>query len=192
MPVPLVQIEAVADEELVRDREADIPNGQVLDQPAVRPVEQRDRCERAGRAELERPAEVVERQAGVDDVLDDEDVAPFDRAVEVFQELDRRAAAGLTGAVAGQLDEIDVVDDRDLPAEVDEEDDARLQRCDEERLSARVVLGDLSAELADPGRDLRGGEVDLPDAILGRLVARFDYEASLSPYRWASRSMSRL
>ena len=63
VPVPLVDVEAVADEELVRDGEADVPHRQVLDEPAVRPVEERDRCERAGRAQAERPHEVVERQA---------------------------------------------------------------------------------------------------------------------------------
>ncbi len=40
--VALVELEAVADEELVRDREADVADGQVVDQPAVGPVEQRD------------------------------------------------------------------------------------------------------------------------------------------------------
>jgi hypothetical protein len=183
VPVPLGQVEAVTDEELVRHREPDVPDRQVLDEAAVRAVEERDRGERAGRAELERPAEVVERQPGVDDVFDDQDVAPLDRDVEVLEELDRRAAARLVGAVAGQLDEVDVVDDRELPAEVDEEDDARLQRRDEEGFPAGVVLSDLGAELADPGRDLGGGEVDVADALVGGFIAWIDYEASFSPYR---------
>ena len=125
--VPLVEVEAVADEELVRNGEADVPDRQVLDEAPVGAVEERHRRERARSAELERPAEVVERQAGIDDVLDDQDVATLDGGVEVLQEPDRRAAAGLVGAVARELDEVDVVDDRERAAEVDEEDDARLQ-----------------------------------------------------------------
>ncbi|HEV8686460.1 MAG TPA: hypothetical protein VGQ84_04240 [Gaiellaceae bacterium] len=41
--VALVQIEAVPDEQLVGDREADVPDRQVLDEPSVRAVEQRRR-----------------------------------------------------------------------------------------------------------------------------------------------------
>src|SRR6266516_6909087 len=40
VPVALVELESVADEELVRDREADVADGQVVDQPPVRPVEE--------------------------------------------------------------------------------------------------------------------------------------------------------
>jgi hypothetical protein len=60
------------------------------------------------------------------------------------------------------------VEDRDRARQVGEEDEARLQRGDEERLSAFVVGGDLDAELGDAGRDLVGGEVDLPDAVVAR------------------------
>ena len=45
VPVALVQVEAVADEELVGDGEADVPDRQVVDEPAVRAVEERHRCE---------------------------------------------------------------------------------------------------------------------------------------------------
>ena len=40
--IALVQVEAVADEELVRDREADVLDRQVVDEAAVRAVEERD------------------------------------------------------------------------------------------------------------------------------------------------------
>jgi hypothetical protein len=39
--VALVQVEAVADEQLVGHREADVAHGKVLDEPAVGPVEER-------------------------------------------------------------------------------------------------------------------------------------------------------
>ena len=119
----------------------------------------------------------MERQPRVDDVLDDQHVAALDARVEILQELDRGAAAGLARAVAGELDEVDAVDDRERPGQIGEEDDAGLQRPDEKRRAAGVVVGDLGAELPDPGGDLRGREVDVADAVVVR------QEASFSPYR---------
>jgi hypothetical protein len=106
----------------------------------------------------------VQRQPGVDDVLDDHHVPVVDAGVEVLDEPDRGRAARLVGRVAGELDEVDMVEDRDRTRQVGEEDEARLQGCDEERLPAFVVGGDLGAELVDAGCDLSGGEVDLADA----------------------------
>jgi hypothetical protein len=75
-------------------------------------------------------------------------------------------AAHLGAAVAGELDEVDVVEDRGGAGDVREEDEARLQRADEERLPAVVVGGKLGSELANAGRDLRCGQVDLPDPVV--------------------------
>jgi hypothetical protein len=47
--------------------------------------------------------------------------------------------------------------------EVGEEDEARLEAADQDRLAAGVVLADLLAELLDSRGDLVGGEVDLAD-----------------------------
>jgi hypothetical protein len=69
------------------------------------------------------------------------------------------------------------MEDRQRAGQVGEEDDARLQRRDEERLEAVVVAGELLTELADACLDLRGGEVDLPDPLVGL------YEASFRRYR---------
>jgi len=60
------------------------------------------------------------------------------------------------------------VDDRQRPRQVGEEDEARLQAADQDRLAAGVVRADLLAELPDPAGDLRGGQVDLPDPPVGR------------------------
>jgi hypothetical protein len=90
-------------------------------------------------------------------------------------------------AVAGELDEIDLVRDLDRPREVGEEDEACLQERDEQQVAVGVVLGDLGAQLADAGLELLRGEKGLADAGVFGL-----YEARLNRYRWASRSMSRL
>jgi hypothetical protein len=60
--------------------------------------------------------------------------------------------------------------------EIDEEDGARLERCDEQRLETCIVGPDLAAELADARGDLLPGEVDLPDCARVRGL----YEASFS------------
>ena len=49
--------------------------------------------------------------------------------------------------------------------EVGEEDRARLQRPDEQRLAARVGGGELRAELGDAAPDLLARQVDLPDRV---------------------------
>jgi hypothetical protein len=116
IPMLLVEIEAVADEELVRDDEADVANGQVVDEATVRAVEERRGGERARLAELERLAQEPQCQAGVDDVLDEDHVAALDLRVEVLEQADPARPAELrVGAEAGELDEIDRVEDRDRP-----------------------------------------------------------------------------
>ena len=148
--VLLLDVEAVADEELIRDREADVANREVLDEPAVRPVEQRRRRQRRGLPQRQRLAQVVEREAGVDHVLDDDDVPVGDLVVEVFEQPDAGVAAGVrAGGVARELDEVDPVRDLDGTREVGQEDEARLQRRDEERFEVLVVVRDLATELTD-------------------------------------------
>jgi hypothetical protein len=74
--------------------------------------------------------------------------------------------------VAGQLDEVERVRDRDRPREVGEEDEARLQRGDEQRLLAGVIARDLPGELRDACVKLLCGEVALADAGIEGYEAR--------------------
>ena len=148
--VALLEIEPVAHEQLVGHREAHVADGQVLHEAAVGAVEERHGRERRGLAERERLAEVVERQARVDDVLDDQDVAARDLRVEILEEADAGVAAAVgAGRVARELDEVEPVVDPERARQVGDEDDARLERRDEQRLSPCVVTGDLAPELAD-------------------------------------------
>jgi hypothetical protein len=89
VPESLLEIEAVADEELVGHREADVGDGELVDEAPVRTVEERHGCERAGAPEPERPCEVVERQSRIDHVLDEQEVAAADLGVEILQPADR-------------------------------------------------------------------------------------------------------
>jgi hypothetical protein len=108
----------------------------------------------------------------------------LDGDIEIFQQ-PHAAPAGARAVVAGQRDEVQLVEDGKRSGEIGDEDDARLQRRDEDRFPPFVVVGDLRTELLDARFDLLGGEVDLPDAI-------GDYEARSSLYRSARRAMSRL
>ena len=96
------------------------------------------------------------------------------------------APEGRVRPVRRQLDELELVQDTELAGEVGEEDDACLERGDEERLAVVVVVRDLVRELGDACSDLLRGEVAVADLrVCGQL-------ASSSRYRCASRSTSRL
>jgi hypothetical protein len=71
------------------------------------------------------------------------------------------------------------------PGEVGQEEDARLQRRDEDRLAALVVARDLGTELENARPNLAGCEIDLAE-LVGL------YEARSSLYLSASRAISRL
>jgi hypothetical protein len=66
------------------------------------------------------------------------------------------------------------VHDRQRAREVCQEDEARLERADEDRLAALVVAGDLLAELADAGAELVGRQVDVADS---RIRGEVPYDA---------------
>jgi hypothetical protein len=113
-------------------------------------------------------------------------MATLDRRLEILDQ--PGGFAVVLATVAGELDEIELVRHGHGAREVGDEDRARLERRDQERVLARVVARDLGAELPDALGDLGGREVDLADTRVGRggqLVR-------VSLYRWARRSMSRL
>jgi hypothetical protein len=148
--VALLEIEPVPDEQLVRHREAHVADRYVLDQATIGAVEERHRGERRRVAQRERLAQVVERQARVDHVLDDQNMAAGDFSVQILEQADAGVGALVgAGRVARELDEIEAVVDRQCAGQVRDEDDARLERRDEERLAPFVVTGDLAPELAD-------------------------------------------
>ncbi len=96
-------------------------------------------------------------------------------------------AAELRRAVARELDEVERMRDRNRAREVGHEGDAGLQRADEERLAARVVVRELGPELPHPGRDLPRLEIDLADAF----VELRAHDALRRPYRELMRAKSR-
>jgi hypothetical protein len=127
----------------------------------------------------------VHRHAGVDHGVDEHDGAALDLRVQVLEEPDPAVA----GAVARQLEEVEVVVPGEGAREVADERDAGLERADEQRLRPLVVAAQLGTELADATADLVAVEKDLSYALVE--LDRRAQEAFRSPYRTARRSKSR-
>ena len=85
--------------------------------------------------------QVAERQAGVDDVLDDDDVAAVERGVEVLDHLDF-AGRGRALGVARDRHEIERDVAGDVPREVGQEDERALQHGDDVE-----IVGEVPADL---------------------------------------------
>jgi hypothetical protein len=114
-------------------------------------------------------------------------MAAGDLRIQVLEEADARMTALVgPGRVACELDEVEAMVDRQRAGQVRDEDDARFERRDEQRLPTFVVTRDLAPELADTRPQLLAREVDLPEPRLR------GYDASSRWYRSARRSMSRL
>jgi hypothetical protein len=67
-------------------------------------------------------------------------------------------------AVAGKLDEVELVRDLNRAGEVGDEEERALERCDQDRFEPLVVRRDLGAELGDASLDLLGREKCVADA----------------------------
>ena len=132
----LVEPEPVAGEELVRYGEADEVEGSSSTSRRYGRSSSVTAARLAGLRRAEGPAEEVEREAGVDDVLDDEHVPVVERRVDVLQQPDAAVSAV---RVRRDLDDVERVRNPQLARQVREEDDARLQRGDEDRIEAVVV-----------------------------------------------------
>ena len=92
-------------------------------------------------------------------------MASGDLSVQVLEQPNTGVAALVgAGCVARELEEVEPVGDAKGPAEVGDEDEARLQRRDQQRLAPVVVARQLAAELADARVQLLSREVDVAEA----------------------------
>src|SRR5699024_9747658 len=151
-------VQAVAHHKVVRALEAHIVRREV-GVVAHLLVEEGDGLHALGTAGGEEVFEVLEGEAGVDDVVDDDDVPAGDVHIHVLVELHHaRGLAG--GAVAGHGDEVHVDVEVDLPAEVGEEEGRALEDAHHHRPGALVVFGDLLAQGFHHGGNLLFGVED--------------------------------
>ena len=101
-------------------------------------------------------AQIGERQAGVENVFDDEDILAFDRLVEILDDLDR-AGGALALAVAGDGDKVEGGVGLDGAGQIDEKERRALEHADHDQLFAVQVAGDLRAHFGDALGDLLAG-----------------------------------
>src|SRR6266542_4922411 len=161
--VPLGEIEPVADDVAVRDLEPDVADRDIGLAAAVL-HEQRAGLDRRGLPRAEAAHEIGERQAGVDDVLQHEDVAVLDVDVEVLEDPDDPGGVA-SRAVARDRHEVDLARERDMAHEVGHEEDRALEDSDEQEVLALVVRGDLLTELGDPSLKSLLVDEDLLDRV---------------------------
>src|SRR3954454_2499147 len=96
--------EPVAGKERVRDDEAHAAEGQIVQQTAVRPVEEGERGQRARSLRLDLAAEQPEAKAPVDDVVDEQDILPPGRSHRLAPQARR-----LAGAIRLELEDVPVL-----------------------------------------------------------------------------------
>ena len=151
--VALGEVHAVADDELVRNLEANVV-GFDRDEAALGFVEAGGDLERGGFVLEHQAAQVAQGETGVEDVFDDDDVLALDGVVDVLDELDgARGDAG--AAIAGDGDEVEGGVDGNGAGEVGEEDRRAFEYADQDDDLPGVIGGDLLAERLDAVGDLR-------------------------------------
>ena len=198
VPVPLVDVEAVADEELVRDGEADVAHRQVLDEAPVGPVEQRHGRERARRAQPEASARGSAASARCRRRPRRSTTSrPSMLGVQVLEEPDRRRAAGLVGACSRRARR------SRRGAGSGSRASGRRGRRSSPSARRRAAARGRRSRRRSRRRARRRGRRSPPRRGRPRRCARrvgcadraadqVRQEASFRPYRWARRSMSRL
>src|SRR3954462_15572068 len=167
--------EPVAGKERVWDDEAHVAEGQIVQQPPVRPVEEGEGGQRARSLRLDLAAEKPEAETRVDDVVEEQYVLPPGRAHRLAPQARR-----LAGAIRLELEDVPFVWERQRVAEVVEEE-LRAERREQEQPPPAVVRGDLRGELGHAA-------LDVPPVEEG---IRRHQDAIRSPKRSARRSMSR-
>ena len=164
--VVICVIEAVADDEFVRDLEA-AHIGLVALGMARRLVQERDRRNGCGVPCAEELTQVLHGEARIDDVLDDDDMAARNVVVQILDEADD--ASGLRGcAVAGDSDEIHVNGAVHAAAQIDVEKRCALEHADQHGALVAKLGGQISAELLDAGGDGFLGKKDAFNVLFGR------------------------
>ena len=129
--------------------------------------------------------EVVEGQARVDDVLDDEDVLAFDARREVLEDAHEAGRFGRGAAVGADLHQVDPDRDVDGAHEVGHERQRSLEHRDEGQLPAGVVGADPRPELADlaPGSASSVSRISPMSACRSTVVGHRGHRRSVSDRR---------
>ena len=100
--------------------------------------------QRLGAFRQQNSAQVGERQPGVEDVFDEDNVLAFHRLIDIFQQFYFAAVLFLV-SVAGNRDEVEAGVELDAAGKVTEENRGALQHPDQHDLLSGEVDGDLFA-----------------------------------------------
>src|SRR6187200_1716196 len=130
--------------------------------PPRRLVQERAELDARGATRPEHRQEIARREARVDDVLDEHDVATGQVELHVEQDLD--TTEGFLGvAVAADRHERDLEGQVDGAHQIREEHRAAFQHRDEHGLSPHIVPGDRAAELCHPAANVLAPVQDASD-----------------------------
>jgi len=156
VPVALSIIHAVADDEVVGDGESDVVGVDAF-KAARRLVEKRGDFEGARAVLEDELAKKSYGEAGIEDVLDEDDVFSFRGLIEVLDEFDGSAGA-LVLAVAGDGDEVKGAVNGDAAGEVGKENSRALEDSNKHDALAGEIGVDLATDFGGTAGDLFGSE----------------------------------
>src|SRR5215208_740056 len=115
-------------------------------------VKQRTNLQRSWLPLLQYSDETIQSASRIDDVLNQQNILPFQPCFGVVNEVDGSTRySSIT--VARCYQEIDLKWTSDLPHEVTEKDEASFEQSQHQKIAVRIGGGDLSAELSDSPRD---------------------------------------
>jgi len=157
--VALGVVHAVTDDEEVGNGEADIIRVDFLN-AAGGLVKQRGNAQGFGVLLHEELAQIGEREAGVEDVFDDQDILAFDGLVVILDELDG-AGGALSLAIAGGGDKVERRVDLHGSSEIRQKRRSAFEYADHNELFAIEVLRNLGAHFGDAVGNLLAGKEDL-------------------------------
>lgn len=101
----------------------------------------------------EEAAEELERESGIEDVLNEDDVLIAHGLIDIFIEPDF-AARLLAAAVTGNTNEVEGGIELNLPCEIAEENGRAFEHADEDDRLSRIIAGNLSCHFGDTIADL--------------------------------------
>src|SRR5450756_489856 len=162
VPVDLAEVETIPHHEGVRNLEANIVDRDV-DQAAGGLVQERADPYRARVLALEVAEQVVEREACIDDVLDEQDISSLDWRTQILEDPDQSGRFRGGATVARDLHEIYPQRQADSAHQVRHERQRSLQHADQGQFAARVVGADPLPKLGHLALDLFLGQQHLGD-----------------------------
>ena len=153
MTIILGVVESVPDQESRRRPKSDEAelrtnlDGQLL-------VEKRADREAPRPTGAEQRHQAVQGLPRINNILDEQDMFSLQLGLGIVQEPDG-PARDLAFAVGAGDQEIDLDRALDRPDQIAQEDEASLEKAEDEQLAVRIRVGDLGAELGDPRGDGR-------------------------------------